>query len=352
MLEAESAFGYHSSGRSATYYHFGIGDHVVRGLTAFSRPYFEHGDHHGVGLSVPSAALFVATSEMIKRLTSLGEEMGPYSDRLEFLDADATSKLVPVLKCGDKAIIAGLIDRSARQLDSEALQQNYRAQIKKHGGRSITDARVTTISRQAGRWLVATATGGQFAAPILINAAGAWCDEIARMAGVTPLNHRSFRRTIIAFEAPRDSNYREWPFTKTAVDDFYMLPQGGLLLASPVDEVPSEPADVRPEDYDTALAAAKVELYTSIKIGRIRHSWSGLRTFTPDRVPVAGFAPDVEGFFWLTGQGGCGLQTAPAMSVVTEALITRAALPKLLIEWGITAEVMSPKRPGLSCCSL
>lgn len=344
MLEAESAFGYHASGRSATYYHFGIGDEIVRNLTAFSRPHFERVTGDGVPLSTRPEALFIATPAMVDRLSSLRQEIAVHSDQLESLDEAAVSSLVPALRCGGDAIVAGLIDRSARRLDSEALQQNYRSEIKKHQGQSITDARVRAISRENGCWLVTVATGEQFAAPILVNAAGAWCDEIARMAGVTPLKLQPLRRTIIGFSPPLDSNYREWPFTKTAVDDFYMLPQSGQLLASPVDELPSEPTDAQPEEYDIALAAAKVEHYTSIKIERIRHSWAGLRTFTRDRVPVAGFAPDADGFFWLAGQGGYGLQTAPAMSAITEILIVGSPWPRSLTDRGVTAKVMSPER--------
>jgi D-arginine dehydrogenase len=114
---------------------------------------------------------------------------------------------------------------------------------------------------------------------------------------------------------------------KTAVDDFYILPEGGRLAASPVDEVECEPCDAQPEDYDVALAAWKVEQYTTLPVQRIAHRWAGIRTFTADRVPVAGFAPDAPGFFWLAGQGGYGLQTAPAMAAVAEALVTGGAWP-------------------------
>lgn len=347
LLEAESAFGFHSSGRSATYYHFGIGKSVVRGMTAFSRAHFESPTESGVELSRPSPALFIATPEMLPDLASLEQEMAPYSDRLEHLDETAIRAIVPVLNCGGEGIVAGVIDRSARRLDSEALQQDYRAALKKHGSEAVSDARVATVVREGDVWVVTTAVGEKFAAPILINAAGAWCDEIARLAGVTPLGLQPLRRTIIVFDPPAGCEVRDWPFTKTVVDDFYMLPESGRLLACPVDEIPSEPGDAQPEEYDIALAASKVEHYTSVPIRRISHSWAGLRTFTHDRVPVAGFAPDADGFFWLVGQGGYGLQTAPAMSAITESLITRAEWPDELTRWGITPEAMAPERLGL-----
>lgn len=347
LLEAEDGFGYHSSGRSATYYHFGIGKSVVRGMTAFSRAHFETVGANGTALSRPSSALFIAPPEMLAGLDALEAEMRPYSDGLERLDANAVRAVMPVLRCGGDGIVAAVLDRTARRLDSEALQQDYRAAIKREGGRSIAGARVVAIARDGAAWVATTAAGDRFAAPVLVNAAGAWCDEVARLAGVAPLGLQPLRRTIIAFDAPPGQEVRDWPFTKTAVDDFYMLPESGRLLACPVDEVPSEPTDAQPEEYDIALAAAKVEHYTSLAVRRIGHSWAGLRTFTHDRVPVAGFAPDADGFFWLAGQGGYGLQTAPAMSAIAEVLITGGAWPAGLTDWGIAPAHLAPERLGV-----
>lgn len=346
LLEAEDGFGHHSSGRSATYYHFGIGKSVVRGMTAFSRAHFETVGANGTALSRPSSALFIAPPEMLAGLDALEAEMRPYSGGLERLDADAVRAVVPVLRCGDDGIVAAVLDRTARRLDSEALQQDYRAAIKREGGRSIAGARVVAVVGDGAAWVATTAAGDRFAAPVLVNAAGAWCDGIARLAGIAPLGLRPLRRTIIVLDAPPDQEVRDWPFTKTAVDDFYMLPESGRLLACPVDEVPSEPTDAQPEEYDIALAAAKVEYYTSLAVRRIGHSWAGLRTFTHDRVPVAGFAPDAEGFFWLAGQGGYGLQTAPAMSAISEALITGGTWPAGLTDWGIAPAHLAPERLG------
>ena len=344
LLEAEDSFGYHSSGRSATYYHFGIGKSVVRGMTAFSRSHFETASANGTALSRSSPALFIAPPEMLAGLDALEAEMRPYSDGLERLDADAVRGIVPVLRCGGDGIVAAVLDRTARRLDSEALQQDYRAAIKRAGGQSIANARVVAVAREGASWVATTAAGDRFAAPVLVNAAGAWCDEVARLAGVKPLGLRPLRRTIIVFDAPPDEATGDWPFTKTAVDDFYMLPESGRLLACPVDEVPSEPTDAQPEDYDIALAAAKVEHYTSLAVRRISHSWAGLRTFTHDRVPIAGFAPDADGFFWLAGQGGYGLQTAPAMAAATEALITGGDWPAGLTDWGVDQADLAVER--------
>lgn len=344
LLEAESHFGYHASGRSATYYHFGIGKSVVRGMTAFSRAHFETEGAGGAALSRRSAALFIAPPEMLAGLDALEADMRPYSDGLERLEADAVREMVPVLRCGGDGIVAAVLDRTARRLDSEALQQDYRAAIKRAGGQSIAGARVAAIGRDGANWVATTGAGDRISAAILVNAAGAWCDEIARLAGVEPLGLQPLRRTIIAFDAPPDQQIGDWPFTKTAIDDFYMLPESGRILACPVDEVPSEPTDAQPDEYYIALAAAKTEHYTSLAVRRIGHSWAGLRTFTSDRIPVAGFAPDAEGFFWLAGQGGYGLQTAPAMAAATEALITGVSWPAGLADWGVARDDLAVER--------
>ena len=162
--------------------------------------------------------------------------------------------------------------------------------------------------------------------PILVNAAGAWADAVAALAGVAPLGLQPKRRTIIARRSARGRR-APWPFTHSVAGDFYMLPEAGQLLVSPADEIDTDPCDAQPEDYDIAFAADRLEHYTTLQVARIAHRWAGLRTFTADRVPTAGFAPDAPGFFWLVGQGGYGLQTAPAMAEIVEALVTGAAWP-------------------------
>jgi D-arginine dehydrogenase len=198
----------------------------------------------------------------------------------------------------------------------------------------LTGRSVSAIERVGDRWIVSTAAGESWSAPLLVNAAGAWADSIAALAGVAPLGLRPLRRTIIVVDPPAGMDVRDCPFVKSAVDDFYILPETGRFAASPVDEVESDPCDAQPEEYDVALAAWKIEKYTDLPVDRIAHRWAGLRTFTGDRVPVAGFAPDAPGFFWLAGQGGYGLQTAPAMAAISEALLLGRPWPSGLAELG------------------
>jgi D-arginine dehydrogenase len=325
VLEAEEAIGYHSSGRSATFSHYGIGNSAVRALTAWSRERF------APGVARAASALFVATEEMLPALAELEIEMGRFAPSLERIGEAGMIRLFPPLRTGPGAVVAGLLDPDGLRLDSDTMLQAHVREIRARGGEVLTGRRIAAV--EPG-WTVTAETGEIWRAPVLVNAAGAWADGLAALAGVEPLGLRPLRRTIIVVDPPEGADVRAWPFVKTAVDDFYILPEGARLAASPVDEVECEPCDARPEDYDVALAAWKVESYTTLPVERIAHRWAGLRTFTADRVPAAGFAPHAPGFFWLAGQGGYGLQTAPAMAAIAESLIAGASWPEGLAELG------------------
>ncbi len=341
VLEREQQTGYHSSGRSATYCHFGIGNAVVRGLTFASQSIFDSIGAEGIAQARP--ALFVANPGMVDALDALEIEMRRFSPGVVRLTGEQARDWVPVLRGGPEGIVAALLDGNARKLDAHLLMQHSIKRLRGAGGALQTGVEIAEITRGAGLWHV-IAGDQEYVARVLVNAAGAWADEIARMASVTPLGLTPFRRTIIAFDPPEGLGHERWPFIKTAVDEFYMLPEAGRLLASPVDEVPSDPTDAQPDDYDIALAAHRVEEFTSLQVHRIDHRWAGLRTFTSDRSPALGFAADSTGFFWLAGQGGFGLQTSPAMARAAAALIANAAWPDELAALGITRNELTPAR--------
>jgi D-arginine dehydrogenase len=274
----------------------------------------------------------------------LEAQMQRFTSSTERIGEQEMRSLCPVLKLGEGGIIAGVVDRAGLKLDAEALMQGHARAVRAAGGDILTGRRIVRIGEGGGHWEVETDSGERFAAPILINAAGAWADAVARLAGVAPLGLSPKRRTIIVVDPPENMNPAGWPFVKTAPDLFYMMPEAGKLLVSPVDEVDCEACDAQPEEYDLALAAWRLEEYTNLSVSRIGHRWAGLRTFTADRVPTAGFAPDAPGFFWLAGQGGYGLQTAPAMSEIVEALISHADWPAGLTELGVRPEHIRPER--------
>lgn len=342
VLEAEAALGYHSSGRSATFSHFGIGNRTVRALTAYSRPYFL--EPHEPALCRISSAIFVATEAMLGDLETLQSAMEEYGEGIAPIGESELATLFPPLRVGSEHVVAGLIDSEGLRLDSDALLQGYAREVRSRGGQILTGRHITRIRSGTRGWTVAVGGETGLTAPILINAAGAWADEVARSARVEPLGLKPFRRTIIVIDPPGGVDVRHWPFVKTVVDDFYILPESGRLMASPVDEIESLPCDAQPDEYDVALAAAKVEEYTTLPVTRIAHRWAGLRTFTRDRVPAAGFDRQAPGFFWLAGQGGFGLQTAPAMAEAAEALILQSPWPKGLAALGVGPEALSPDR--------
>lgn len=335
VIEAEDALGYHASGRSVSFSHFGIGNATVRAMTAYSRPFF------APPLARLFPTLYFAGEPELARLDALAADMAPFTNEARLIGAGAMTALFPPLRTGEGGAVRGLIDPTGLKLDADLILQTFAREIRGAGGAVLTGRRVTAV--EAG-WRVTLATGEAFAAPVLIDAAGAWADDIAVRAGIAPLGLAPKRRTIVVVDPPPGAEAGNWPFVHSLAGDFYMLPEAGRLLVSPVDEVPDGPGDAQPDDYDIALAVDRLEHYTTIPVSRVAHRWAGLRTFAPDRVPTAGFAADAPGFFWLAGQGGYGFQTAPAMAAIAEALITGAPWPKGLAELGVRVEQVAPER--------
>jgi D-arginine dehydrogenase len=332
VLEAEEALGYHSSGRSVSFSHYGIGGAIVRALTAHSRASF------AAPFAQTFPTLYFTDEENLDRLAALEAAMADSTDAIRPVDGAEIAALLPPLR---PSAIRGLFDPTGLKLDADLILQYFAKAIRAAGGEVLTGRRVCAVSRG---WSVRTESGEDHSAPILVNAAGAWADHIADLAGVAPLGLCPRRRTIIVIDPPEGAHAEAWPFAHSVAGDFYLLPEAGRLLVSPADEVADDPCDARPEDYDIALAADRLEHYTTIPVKRIAHRWAGLRTFTTDRVPTAGYAPAAPGFFWLAGQGGYGFQTAPAMAEIAESLIAGTAWPKGLADRGVLVEQVAPGR--------
>jgi D-arginine dehydrogenase len=338
VLEAEEQIGYHSSGRSATMVHYALGDRLVRELTLASRPFFDDppADFTEVPIGRPMSVLIHAREDEREALDRLHTELAPFAS-LDRLDAAGVHELCPLLK---ENALYGLADFNGLRLDPHALLQGNLRRLRRNGGELRTGLRAVAIERRGPAWTVISEKGESLSAPILVNAAGSWADQIAVMAGIRPVSLEPKRRTIITFDAPPGTALESLPFAKTIHDELYFAPESGRLFASPMDEVPSEPTDAQPDDYEVALAAYRMEERTTIKVRQIHSKWAGLRTFTPDKHPAVGFAPDSEGFFWLAGQGGFGLQTSPAMAAITSSLILGIAWPVA----DVAAEALSPGR--------
>jgi len=346
VFEAEAALGYHSSGRSVSFSHFGIGGAAVKGLTAYSRRFFEEQEDGFCATSIAGVvpSLYFATQAELPALATLQRDMARFTSAIEEVGEAEMAALCPVLKVGSDSAVRGLLDKSGLKLDADALLHSFARTLRQSDGELVTGCRIAGIESVENGWTATDEKGERWSAPILVNAAGAWADQVAELAGVAPLGLEPKRRTIIVVAPPAGTDPAGWPFILSAANDFYMLTEAGRLLVSPVDEVASSPCDAAPEDYDIALAADRLQHYTSIAAPRIAHRWAGLRSFVADRVPTAGFAADAPGFFWLAGQGGYGLQTAPAMAEIAEALITGSVWPAGLSALGVEPGQITPDR--------
>lgn len=341
VLEAEEQVGFHSSGRSATMLHYALGDPLVRALTLASRGFFEEPPQGfaDAPLGHRKAVLVHAREDEVTELDALDAAIAPFAE-LERVGEQGILDLCPAIRTGEDGAVAGLVDRNGVRLDPHALLQGHARSVRERGGEIVTTARAHSIVSSGDRWQVTTERGESFSAPVLINAAGAWADALALLAAVGPVGLQPLKRTIITFDGPRGADVSDWPFAKTVGDELYFAPESGRLFASPMDEVPTDPCDAQPDEYEVALAAHLVEQRTTMKVERIHSRWAGLRTFAPDRRLVAGFDPRAEGFFWLAGQGGFGLQTSPVMAQIVESLIAGTPWPIA----AVTAAQLSPAR--------
>jgi len=214
------------------------------------------------------------------------------------------------------------------------------------GGSVVIPSDVVGLARIGDRWRVETGKG-TFSAPIVVNAAGAWADEIARLAGVATVGLVPKRRTALIVDAPGGHADEAWPMVVDIDEAFYLKPDAGRLLISPADETPSPPCDAQPEELDIAICIDRIQNAFDIEVGRVLNSWAGLRSFVADKVPAVGFAADAPGFFWLAGQGGYGIQSAPAMARVAAALVRGEPIADDIAAEGVDPAALSPQRAEL-----
>ena len=343
LLEMEAQPGYHTTGRSAALYSEAYGNAAIRALTSGGRAFYEapppgFADH---ALLTPRGALFIGRADQSAALDATAVEASANVDTIRRLDAAATRALVPVLR--PDYVSGGVHEPEAMDIDVHALHQGFLRGLRARGGEVRVGAEVTGLAHDGTGWRVES-KAGTVRAPILVNAAGAWCDVVAAMAGVDPIGLVPKRRTAVLF-APSDGiDSSGWPLTVDVDEQFYFKPDAGKLMGSPADETPMEPCDVQPDEFDIALAVDRIQTASTLEIRRIEHRWAGLRSFVADKTPVVGFDSAAEGFFWLAGQGGYGIQTAPSMGRVSAALAAGDDIPADLQEFGVRAAALSPSR--------
>ncbi|HEX7373528.1 MAG TPA: FAD-binding oxidoreductase [Steroidobacteraceae bacterium] len=343
LVEGESRPGYHSTGRSAALFAPSYGGREFRALTRASRPFF---DRPPTGfctqpLLLPRGCLYIAREDQRAGLDAMVCEIRASGGSVANIDAEAARMCVPLLRPG--YVAAAALDSDAMDIDVDALHQGYLRGARAAGANLVTGCPVTRVERRGESWHVELATG-MAQAPVLINAAGAWADEVAALCGGRPIGLQAMRRTAVLVDAPDGVDTRHWPAVIDADEQFYFKPEAGKLLLSPADETPTPPCDTQPEDLDVAIAVDRVQASLDIEVRRVSHRWAGLRTFAPDRVPVVGYDPQVPGLFWCAGQGGYGIQSAPAFARTAAALAQRRALPQDVVHEGLIADSLSPRR--------
>jgi D-arginine dehydrogenase len=344
VLERESQPGYHTTGRSAALFIESYGTPQVRALTCASRNFLEapppgFAEHP---LLSPRGALLIGTTDQSAALDEAFETARSVSPNVQKLDAAAARALVPVLAPG----MRGVLEQDPMDMDVNAIHQGYLRGLKARGGKVLCSAEVTRCERIGAEWEV-EAGGKAWRAPVVVNAAGAWCDELAGLAGARKIGLQPKRRSAFIFAPPEGVETAHWPMVFGTGESFYFKPDAGMLLGSPANEDPVDPQDVQPEEYDIALGIGRIEGATTMRIRRPTRVWAGLRSFVADGDLVGGYDPECKGFFWLAAQGGYGIQTSPAMGEACAALVRGEEIPARIADFGLAAEMLSPGRGGL-----
>jgi D-arginine dehydrogenase len=336
VLEAEDHPVHHSTGRSAAIFIANYGNAAIRAANSASHRELAEPpeDLADSPLLSPRGEMMIATAEE----EDLFERHMAGASDTEEITPDEALRLFPILR--RETIARACVERGASDIDVDRLLQGYVRMLRRHEGTLVTGARAEAIAKTNGVWSVTT-SAGDFEAPVVVNAAGAWADRVAKLAGVAPLGLTPLRRSAAILPAPEGRDVSGWPAVCAMSETWYAKPEAGKLMVSPADEDPVEPHDAWPDDMVLAEGLDRYERAMTVPVTRVERTWAGLRTFAPDRTPVVGFDPAAEGFFWLAGQGGYGIQTAPALSRLAGDLLTGGDGTRVL-----AAEVVTALAPG------
>lgn len=341
LLEKETSLAYHTTGRSAAIFIVNYGAEGSRPLARASNAFFEDPPDYAVDspLLTPRGALWVARPDQIETLDRIAEEGRRSGASTEAVTSERAVELAPMMDL-DK-LGGALFEPSAQDIDVAGLHQAFVRIIRRHDGIILSDSEVTTLGKANGIWTVTTPTQ-TFETGAVINASGAWGDQLARLAGVKPIGLQPMRRT--AFMVPGSQEYSHLPMVVNVENEYYFRPDGTQLLCSFAEEIPAEPSDPRPRMEDVALAIDRINEATTLRIRTVNSQWTGLRTFSPDRELVIGEEPSAPGFFWLVGQGGTGIMTAPAYGALLASHVIGQDIPVELRDAGVDPALTSPGR--------
>lgn len=342
LVEMEDQPGRHTTGRSAAMFFESYGNPVVRALTRASRDFLLRPppDIADATLMRRRDAFIIADSGSLAALDAMEDSATGESCLRRAPPAEVMARC-PILR--PERVAAALMDSSGHDIDVAALHQGWLRRLRQRGGRLVLDAGPAVLRRSGGGWSVQGRQGRWHAARV-VNATGAWADEVASQAGVPRIGLQPKRRTAVMLPAPEGHDIRDWPLVSDIHESCYFKPDAGQLLLSPANEDDSPPCDAVPEELDIALAAHRFEEMTTVPVRRIVRRWAGLRTFAPDRSPVVGYDPTSDGLFWFAGQGGYGIQMAPAMARAGAALALGQPLPEDIAAQGVDAAALSPAR--------
>ena len=344
VLERESQPGYHSTGRSAALYMASYGGAQVRALSLASLPFFTSPPlgFSDVRLISARGALMVARPDQIEALDAHWRMLSELSPSSRRLSAAQACEMLPLLRAEMTA--GATYEPDAADLDVHAIHQGFIKGMRRHGGLLACNAEVSALHYDGDCWQVKASDKRNWSAKVLINAAGAWADELGRMAGAKPIGLQPRRRSAFVFAPPQDVSVDKWPMTYGAGEDWYIKPEAGALQGSPANADPVPPHDVQAEEMDIALAMHRIGEATTLTMRRPLRSWAGLRSFVADGGLVGGFDRQTPGFFWVAAQGGYGIQTAPAMGEACAALARGLALPSHIAAHGLTEQMLGPNR--------
>lgn len=343
LLEMESTLAFHTTGRSVATFLESYGGRTIRVLTTASRSFMENpppGFHRP--LLTPLPLIWSARHGEVEDLHAMRDAVAEFVPAIQLLSADDVVAATKVMR--PEWVAAGLLEPGASEIDVAALHGGYASGLKQRNGEVHTSRAVARIRADGGRWHITDVVGTTYDAEVVVNAAGSWCDHIAKLAGVEPIGIRPLRRTVFLVSPPNNIDADSVPLTGDANGTFYIKPEGTQILCSPADEVPSEPCDAKPEEVDIAKAIDVINDATTLAIRSIRSSWAGLRNFVADRSPVAGFDDAAPGFFWFVGQGGYGIQIAPALAKAGASLIRTGELHRELLDRGLDSSALGRAR--------
>ncbi len=345
LVEMESTLAFHTTGRSAATFLESYGGRVIRLLTTASRAFMENPPEEFVRpLLSPMPLLWIGPHGTAEELRSMRDEVIEFVPGVSLLSPAEAAAYSPVVR--QEWLELAMLEPGASEIDVAAVHAGFAAGLRNRGGEISTSSPVAQLDYVNSAWHATLRSGEVIEAPIVVNAAGAWCDELALVAGVEPVGIHPLRRTVFMVSAPEHAanSVSALPLVADVRGTFYVKPEGEQYLCSPADETPSVPCDARAEEIDIAQAIEYINEATTLDVRHVRSSWAGLRSFVGDRSPVVGFDDHANGFFWFVGQGGYGIQISPALARVGAALIRDGEIPAELRERGLEAEHLSRGR--------